>query len=44
VSSPSDIQAVLQAHHPGDQVSISWQDPAGKTHSATVVLTTGPAA
>jgi S1-C subfamily serine protease len=43
VSSPSDIQAVMLAHHPGDKVSVSWQNPAGQTSTATVILATGPA-
>jgi S1-C subfamily serine protease len=43
VSSPAQIQALLEACHPGDKVSIRWDDPAGMAHAATVVLTTGPA-
>ena len=43
VTSPSGIQALLEPYHPGDQVSISWQDPSGQTHTATVDLATGPA-
>jgi S1-C subfamily serine protease len=44
VSSPSALQSALELHHPGDSVSISWTDQAGQTHSATIVLATGPAA
>lgn len=44
VSSPADLQAALVPHHPGDRVTISWTGQAGQTQSATVVLTTGPAA
>jgi S1-C subfamily serine protease len=43
VSCPAQIQALLEACHPGDTVSIRWDDPAGMAHAATVVLTTGPA-
>ena len=43
VSSPSGVQALLEPYHPGDRVSISWQDPSGQAHTATVVLATGPA-
>jgi len=43
VTSPSGIQALLEPYHPGDRVSISWQDPSGQAHSATLVLATGPA-
>jgi S1-C subfamily serine protease len=44
ISSPSGVQSALEAHHPGDHVTISWMDQAGQTRTATVVLTTGPAA
>jgi S1-C subfamily serine protease len=44
VSSPSGVQSALESRHPGDHVSISWTDQAGQASSATVVLTTGPAA
>ena len=44
ISSPSGVQSALEGHHPGDQVSISWTDQAGQTQTATLVLTTGPAA
>ena len=44
VSSPSTLQSALGQHHPGDSVRISWADTAGQTHSATIVLITGPAA
>jgi S1-C subfamily serine protease len=43
ISSASDVQKVIEGHHPGDRISITWTDQAGQTHSATVVLTTGPA-
>ncbi len=35
---------LLSAHHPGDSVQLQWIDPAGRTHSATVTLASGPAA
>ncbi len=34
----------LAQHHPGDSVTIGWTDQSGQAHSATMVLTTGPAA
>jgi S1-C subfamily serine protease len=43
VASPSGIQALLEPYHPGDHVSIGWQDLSGQAHTATVVLATGPA-
>ena len=44
VSSPSALQSALGQHHPGDSVTIRWIDQFGQAHSATMVLTTGPAA
>jgi S1-C subfamily serine protease len=44
VSSPEALQSALGQHHPGDSVTVGWSDPSGQTQSATVVLTTGPAA
>ena len=43
VTSPPGIQALLEPYHPGARVRIGWQDPSGQTHTATVVLATGPA-
>jgi len=43
VTSPSGIQALLEPYHPGDPVSVAWQDLSGQTHTATVDLATGPA-
>jgi S1-C subfamily serine protease len=44
VSSASDIAQVLVKFHPGDKISVSWTDASGQSHSATVALTSGPAA
>jgi len=43
VTSPSGLQSALERFHPGDHVSITWTDQAGQNHTATVVLTNGPA-
>jgi len=43
VWSPADIRAALVPRHPGDSISISWVDPAGQGHTATLVLANGPA-
>jgi S1-C subfamily serine protease len=43
VRSPLELQATLERHHPADRVSIGWVDRGGHSHSATVVLMTGPA-
>ncbi|MGD0245136.1 MAG: trypsin-like peptidase domain-containing protein [Streptosporangiaceae bacterium] len=44
VSSASDIAQVLVKFHPSDKISVSWTDASGQSHSATVTLTSGPAA
>ena len=44
VSSATGISDTLATHHPGDKITIGWTDQAGQSHSATVTLTTGPAA
>jgi S1-C subfamily serine protease len=44
VSSATDIQQVLVKYHPGDKISVEWTDQSGQSHSATVTLTSGPAA
>jgi len=44
ISSSSDLSKVMTGHHPGDKVSLSWVDTAGKSHTATVSLGSGPPA
>jgi S1-C subfamily serine protease len=44
VTSASQIQTILGAYHPGDQVSIGWNDAYGQSQTATVTLANGPAA
>src|SRR6202044_1466761 len=44
VTTGTDIQDILIGEHPGDKVSISWTDPTGQSHTATITLGTGPAA
>jgi S1-C subfamily serine protease len=44
VTSADSISSTLATHHPGDKISIGWTDQAGQSHTATVTLTTGPAA
>jgi S1-C subfamily serine protease len=43
VGSPEALQSVLQRHHPGDRVDLTWIDQSGLRHSATVTLINGPA-
>ena len=44
ISSPSALQAALEQHHPGDNVTIGWTSQAGQAQSGTVTLANGPAA
>jgi S1-C subfamily serine protease len=44
VDSPSTLTNLMQGYHPGDKIQLGWVDSAGQQHSATVTLTTGPAA
>jgi len=43
VSSQASIESVVEQHHPGDQVSVSWTDESGQTHTSTLTLASGPA-
>jgi S1-C subfamily serine protease len=42
IASGSDLQQVIETHHPGDKVTVTWSDQLGQSHSATVTLTAGP--
>ena len=44
VNSVNDIVAALDSHHPGDSVTVTWQDTSGQSHEATVKLIAGPPA
>jgi S1-C subfamily serine protease len=43
VTSPAGLQAAMELHHPGDNVTIGWTDQSGQSHSATIRLANGPA-
>ena len=43
VTSASGLSDLIAAHHPGDDVSITWTDSSGSQHSAEVTLAEGPA-
>jgi S1-C subfamily serine protease len=43
VTSASSLLSLMDTHHPGDQVVLTWVDPSGNSHTATISLTTGPA-
>jgi S1-C subfamily serine protease len=42
VTSPNSLQTVMLSHHPGDQVTVTWTDQSGQSHTAPLTLTTGP--
>jgi S1-C subfamily serine protease len=42
VASGSALQTLMQTYHPGDKVSISFSDPFGQTHTATITMMAGP--
>lgn len=42
VTSPSDLQTVIERYHPSDKVTVTWTDQAGQSHHGTVTLTAGP--
>ncbi|MDT4912198.1 MAG: hypothetical protein QOC66_1326 [Pseudonocardiales bacterium] len=43
ITSAATLKSTLANYNPGNRVSVSWTDPAGASHSATVTLGTGPA-
>ncbi|MFC4242472.1 S1C family serine protease [Gryllotalpicola reticulitermitis] len=44
VSSTTALQTAIKGYQPGDKVSVTWTDTSGQSHTATLTLTTGPAA
>jgi len=43
ISSATDLQTVIEQHHPGDKVTVTWTDQSGQAHSAATTLIAGPA-
>jgi S1-C subfamily serine protease len=43
VTSAAGLKTALNKYNPGAKAKITWTDPAGTSHSATVTLGTGPA-
>lgn len=43
VDSNDALTAGLHGHHPGDEVKLTWSDPSGASHTATITLAEGPA-
>ena len=42
VSSSTSLRHVLDGFHPGQKVSVTWEDASGASHTATVDLASGP--
>ena len=42
VASADLLRTLLDAHHPGDRLTVRWTDQTGTSRSATVTLTSGP--
>jgi S1-C subfamily serine protease len=42
VRTATQLHDAIAEHSPGDQVSVTWTDTAGASHTATVTLGTGP--
>ncbi len=43
VTSARSLLALMDTHHPGERVLLTWVDKSGHSHSATVRLAAGPA-
>jgi S1-C subfamily serine protease len=44
ITSVDDIGQTLFSHSPGDSVEVTWTDPDGTSHTATIELAVGPPA
>ena len=42
ITTPDALSTLLDQHHPGDKVSVTWTDQTGHSHTKTIELTTGP--
>jgi len=42
VNSASELSDIMDQHHPGDIITLSWMDRAGQLRSAVLVLASGP--
>jgi S1-C subfamily serine protease len=43
VTTPGSLTGITARYHPGDVVSVSWEDTSGARHTASITLGTGPA-
>ena len=44
VDSAATLSSLMAGYHPGVKVSLGWTDASGQSHTATVVLGSGPSA
>jgi S1-C subfamily serine protease len=44
VTSPSGLSSLMNSQHPGDRVTVGFDDPSGQYHTVTVTLAAGPPA
>lgn len=44
IGTNADLRNAIVKHEPGESVSVTWTDPGGQSHTATVTLSTGPPA
>jgi S1-C subfamily serine protease len=42
VRSPDDLMRVMARFRPGDMISVTWTNPAGKQATGRIRLTAGP--
>ena len=42
VSTQAQLRRAVAAHDPGDTVTVTWTDPSGTSHSASVTLGRAP--
>jgi S1-C subfamily serine protease len=43
VTNPGSLTGITARYHPGDVVSVSWEDPSGAKHTTSITLGSGPA-
>ena len=44
VDTATQLRSAIASHSPGDDVSVTWTDSSGSSHTATVTLANGPVA
>jgi S1-C subfamily serine protease len=42
VSTADQLRTAVAGHQPGERIAVTWTDPAGADHTATVTLAAGP--